>query len=83
MTADTVVCLPRRILALISRTRSLRPDSTALSRLDFPAPDGPVDRIPGRTKPRCQCVARCQVDLVDGDRGREVIHLDDGEETVE
>ena len=42
MTAVTVVFFPRRTLALISPVRSRRPGCTAFSRLDFPAPDGPV-----------------------------------------
>ena len=42
MTADTVVFFPRRTLALISPIRSLSPGCTAFSRLDLPAPDGPV-----------------------------------------
>src|SRR5687768_1204419 len=42
ITADTVVFLPRRTLALISPIRSLSPGCTAFRRLDFPAPDGPL-----------------------------------------
>ena len=42
MTAETVVFLPRRTLALISPVLSLSPGCTRLRRLDLPAPDGPV-----------------------------------------
>ncbi len=42
MIADTVVFLPRPTLALSSWVLSCSPGCTALSRLDFPAPDGPV-----------------------------------------
>jgi hypothetical protein len=42
MTAETVVFFPRRTRRLISPIRSLSPGWTALSRLDFPAPEGPV-----------------------------------------
>src|SRR4029450_1415910 len=45
MTAETVVFLPRRSLALISRTLSLSPGCTAFRRLDLPAPEGPVTNV--------------------------------------
>ena len=40
--ADTVVFRPRRSLALSSPVRSVSPGWSAFSRLDFPAPEGPV-----------------------------------------
>ncbi len=45
MTAPVVVWVPRRTFSLISPTRSRRPGSSAFSRLDFPAPLGPVTTL--------------------------------------
>jgi hypothetical protein len=77
ITADTVVWRPRRPRALTSRVRSLSPGSTALSRLDFPAPDGPV------TTDVRPAIASASSSIPDDDRRRQRVRLREYEQAVD